>query len=97
MPQASISFGLTASPLEGAIVQLTYRYYDLYFSDWSPTSREYSDGDTPDRVDIWRIPAYGIVDLNAFYDIPFEKPQLFLNIRNLLDKVYLQDSTDNSR
>ena len=44
MPQASMNFGLTASPTEGAKVQLTYRYYDLYWSDWSPTSREYSEG-----------------------------------------------------
>ncbi len=101
MPQASMNFGLTASPLEGAKVQLTYRYYDLYWSDWSPTSREYSDGDEPDRMKSWRVPAYGIVDLNASYDIPFEfrgaKPQLVLNVRNLLDEVYVQDATDNSR
>ena len=96
-----MNFGLTTSPLEGAKVQLTYRYYDLYYSDWSPTSREYSDGDTPDRLNTWRIPAYGIVDLNASYDIPFEfrgaKPQLVLNVRNFLDEVYVQDATDNSR
>ena len=45
-PQTSFSLGLTASPVDGALVQATYRYYDSYFADWSPTSREYSDGDT---------------------------------------------------
>ena len=49
-----MNFGLNYLPLEGAKVQLTYRYYDLYYSDWSPTSREYSDGDTPDRLNTWR-------------------------------------------
>ena len=101
MPQASINFGLSASLAEGAIVQLSYRYYDLFWSDWSPTSREYSDGENPDRMQSWRIPAYGIFDINASYDIPFEfrgsKPQIVLNIRNLFDEVYVQDATDNSR
>ena len=49
MPQASFNLGLTATPVEGAAVQLTYRRYELFYSDWSPTSREFSDGDTPDR------------------------------------------------
>ena len=101
MPQASINFGLTASPVEGAAVQLTYRYYEFNFSDWSPTSREYSDGDTPDREPSWQAPAYGIMDLNASYDIPVElgnaQMKLFLNVRNLLDEVYVQDAVDNSR
>ena len=101
MPQASLNLGLSASPVEGAIVQLSYRYYDLFWSDWSPTSREYSDGETPDRRQPWRIPAYGIFDINASYDIPFEfrgsKPQIVLNVRNLFDEVYVQDATDNSR
>ena len=57
--------------------------------------------DTPDRSKSWRVPAYGIFDLNASYDIPFEirgaKPTIILNVRNLLDEVYVQDATDNSR
>ena len=71
MPQQSINFGLTASPIDGSTVQFTYRFYDQFYSDWSPTSREYSDGDTPDRGQSWQVPAYGIVDLNASYDLPF--------------------------
>ena len=35
--------------IDGSTVQFTYRFYDQFYSDWSPTSREYSDGDTPDR------------------------------------------------
>ena len=44
-PQAGLNFGLTASPTEGSAVQLTYRRYELFYSDWSPTSREFSDGE----------------------------------------------------
>ena len=90
-----------ASPIEGSAVQLTYRFYDRFYSDWSATSREYSEGENPDRANPWQSPAYGIVDLNASYDIPMEyngiTASVVLNIRNLLDEVYVQDATDNSR
>ena len=101
MPQTSLNLGVTASPIEGSSVQLSYRFYDRFYSDWSATSREYSDGDTPDRIDPWMAPSYGIVDLNASYNLPFDfngiTASVVLNVRNLLDEVYVQDATDNSR
>ena len=101
MPQTSFNIGLSASPLEGSSVQMTYRYYDRFYSDWSATSREFSEGDTPDRGTPWMAPAYGILDLNASYNLPFDyngmTASVVLNVRNLLDEVYVQDATDNSR
>ena len=56
MPQ-NFFFGLgayTASPIEGsAMFNYHIRFYDRFYSDWSATSREYSDGDTPDRKFPW--------------------------------------------
>ena len=93
MPQSGFNLGLSASPVEGSSIQLTYRGYTLYYSDWDPTSREYSGSEAPDRVQSFRIPNYGLLDLNASYDIPFEyngaKAQVVLNVRNLLDEVYI--------
>ena len=101
MPQTSLNIGLSASPVEGSAVQLTYRWYDRFYSDWSATSREFSDGESPDRKLPWITPSYGIVDLNASYDIPMDyngiTASVVLNVRNLLDEVYIQDATDNSR
>ena len=92
---------MTTSPVEGSAVQLTYRWYDRFFADWSATSREFSDGDTPDRANPWQTPSYGIVDLNASYDLPIDyngiTASVVLNVRNLFDEVYIQDATDNSR
>ncbi len=100
-PQGSFNFGLTAYPVEGLTAQLSYRRYELFYSDWSPTSREFSDGEAADRQQSWKVPGYGIFDLNASYDLPFElagtKATVVLNVRNLLDEVYVQDATDNSR
>ena len=100
-PQASMTFGLTAAPVEGSAIQLSYRRYELYYSEWEPTNREFSDGENGDRVQPWKVPGYGIFDLNASYDLPFEyagaKASVVLNVRNLLDEVYVQDATDNSK
>ena len=101
MPQASVNFGITAAPVDGSTIQLSYRRYELFWSDWSPESREYSDGGFIDRMQPFKIPSYGILDLNASYDLPFEyngaKATIVLNVRNLLDEVYIQDAVDNSR
>ena len=99
MPQTSLNFGLTATPIEGSAVQITYRLYDRFYADWSATSREFSEGDTPDRNEPWEIPGYGILDLNASYDLPLNSisASVILNVRNLLNEVYVQDATDNSR
>ena len=101
MPQAGMNLGLTVTPVEGAKVQALYRYYALHYADWDPTTREYSDGDSQNRNLSWRTPKYGILDLNVSYDIPFEfsgvTSQVFLNIINALDELYVQDASDNSK
>jgi hypothetical protein len=101
MPQASLNFGLTTKPVDGAILQLTARHYRLFFSEWEPTSRSYSSEEDADRAQVWRTPNHTIFDLNASYYLPVDfggvKPQVTLNIRNLFDAVYVQDAVDNSR
>jgi iron complex outermembrane receptor protein len=100
-PQVSVLTGITVTPIDGAVVQISHRHYRRNYSDWSPTSREFTDESDADRAQSWLAPNYSVVDLNASYDIPFEfrgiKPQIVLNVRNLLDEVYVQDALDNSR
>jgi len=101
MPQMSVSTGLTVFPVEDAQIQLLYNYYAFHYSDWSPTSRSFSDGDIPDRKESWKTPPYGILNINARYKLPVEyngiTATVTLNVRNVLDEVYIQDATDNSR
>jgi hypothetical protein len=101
MPQTSLNLGLTASPIVGSVIQLTYRWYDRFYADWDASSREYSDGGSFSRSTPWQAPSYGIVDLNASYDLPFDyngiNATVVLNVRNLLDEVYVQDALNNSR
>ena len=101
MPQTSFNVGLSANPAAGSTVQLYYRFYDRFWADWSATSREFSNEADADRETPWQVPAYGVLDLNASYDLPFDyngiSATIVLNVRNLLDEVYVQDATDNSR
>jgi len=100
-PQTSLITGVTVTPTEGANIQLLYRYYGRFVADWSPTSRAFNEGENPDRAESWIVPNYGVLDINASYDIPFEyngiTSQLVLNVRNALDEVYVQDALDNSK
>ena len=104
MPQANMAMGVTVTPVEGAVIQFNYRYYDKHYADWGVSSREYSDDTEPtaiDRAQGWNAPGYGVLDIHGSYDLPFElgpaKPSLFLHVFNALDEVYIQDATDNSR
>jgi len=96
-PQATFAFGTTITPVEGASIQALYRYYALHYADWSVNSRE---GGT-DRMQVWKAPRYGVLDIHASYVLPFEfgavKPSLFLHVFNALDAVYIQDAVDNSK
>ena len=101
MPQASVMAALTVAPLEGTKIQAMYRFYAAHFSDWDPTSREYETEASADRDPVWKAPNYGILDINASYDVPVEfsgiTTQVYLNVLNALDALYVQDAVDNSR
>ena len=98
MPQRNLVMGLTLTPIEGATIQAIYKYYDKHIADWNISSREYdpTSGDFGGSDEIWQAPSYGVIDIHAYYDLPFElgpaKPQLFLHVFNALDEVYIQDA-----
>ena len=97
MPQRNLALGFTVTPIEGATIQAIYKYYDKHVADWNISSREYDPATGTDMTNtIWQAPSYGILDLHAYYDLPFEigpaKPQLFLHVFNALDEVYIQDA-----
>ena len=100
-PQTSMALGLTLTPMAGLSIQSLLNYYDKHYSDWSPSSREYSEGDNVDREQVWMAPSYSRLNLHVNYDLPFElagnKVSAFLHVFNALDAMYVQDATDNSR
>ena len=100
-PQTSMALGLTLTPMEGLSLQTLVNYYDNNYSDWSPSAREYDEGGSPDRDQVWMAPSYSKVNLHINYDLPMQlagtNVTVFAHVFNLLDAVYVQDATDNSR
>ncbi|MBE7538245.1 MAG: TonB-dependent receptor plug domain-containing protein [Opitutaceae bacterium] len=96
-PQSQIAYAVTFRPTRGLSLKLQGRWYDRYWSDYTPESR----GGPDDRAQPWKIPSYSIYDLHTNYDLPFgfrnADISVFLHILNLTDKVYISDATDNSQ
>ncbi|MDD3180725.1 MAG: hypothetical protein PHQ04_10280 [Opitutaceae bacterium] len=76
--------------------KLVGRWYQRYWSDYDPTSRNNS----ADRGQPWKIPNYSIFDMNLYYQLPLRNDRFdvttFVHVFNLFDKVYVSDATDNS-
>ncbi len=100
-PQTQLALAGSVFPMKGMRAQLVYKYFANYYADWDPTSRLVLDGGTADRVQSWKVPNYGLLDLHASYALPLDlngvNIKLFAHVFNLLDEVYIQDATDNSR
>jgi iron complex outermembrane receptor protein len=95
-PQTQFALGGTVFPVRGLQAQLLFRYYAANYADWEPSSRT----DESDRGQSWRAPSYGVLDLHATYDLPFDwkgvKLTLFAHVFNILDTEFIQDAVDNS-
>ncbi len=100
-PQSIYAFTLSLFPLKGMTLQGTFNYYDRYWADWDPASREVIPGVTPDRTQSWQVPSYSKIDLHFTYNLPINfggvRFQAFCHVFNVLDALYIQDAIDNSQ
>lgn len=96
-PQLQLALVTTVYPLPGLQAQLVVRHYGMNYANWDPYSRT----DPNDRKESWQAPDYNVIDIHALYDLPFSfnglKFQVFAHVFNVLDELYIQDATDNSR
>jgi hypothetical protein len=95
-PQTQLALSASVFPIPGLQAQLSLRYYDSYYAKFDPFSRT----DADDKAQVWQIPAYSLLDFNAYYRIPGQVAgvdvSVFLHVFNLLDELYVEDATDNS-
>ncbi|MBE0570704.1 MAG: TonB-dependent receptor [Ignavibacteriaceae bacterium] len=95
-PQTQLVLGFTLFFPEGLQTQLVWRYYDSYYADFDPFSRN----DETDREQVWQVPSYSLVDLHLLYRIPGQVAGLdvsvFGHVFNLFNELYVEDATDNS-
>ncbi len=94
-PQTQGILGITLYPVKQWRFQVLLRNYMDHYADWDPFSRTEED-----RQQVWKAPAYTVVDIHTSYDIPLDgdlQLQLFGHVFNVFDNVYVQDAVDNSR
>jgi iron complex outermembrane receptor protein len=99
MPQTQFAGMLIVKPINDLRIQFDARYYKNHYADFDPLTREYGEGDTPDRTQVWLTPSYFIADLHLTYALPLKGKlgvEVFAHVFNLLDGIYIQDATDNS-
>lgn len=100
-PQTQIALAGSVFPVKGLMAQLIYRYNAEFYADWDPTSRMVEGTEVPDREQVWKVPAFGIMDFHASYLLPFDVSgvsfKIFAHVFNALDSEYVQDATDNSQ
>ena len=96
-PQTQLALSPSFYPAKGFMLQFVYRYYANNYANWDPFSRT----DETDRAQSWKAPNYGVVDFHTRYSLPLGvkgmKAEVFAHVFNLLNNVFIQDATDNSR
>ncbi|HSH45534.1 MAG TPA: hypothetical protein VK966_06745, partial [Longimicrobiales bacterium] len=103
-PQKQFAYQASLFPFDGAYLQLVGKTYLDHYADFNPFDR--TDPTTPseggDRgVQSWKIPNYNVFDIHAGYSLPRSLTrdldiELFANMFNLFDTVYISDALDNS-
>jgi len=96
-PQTQFAYTTTLFPIDGLYIQLVGKSFMNHYSDYSPFDRD----DPNDRAQPWQAPDYSVFDLHAGFNVPRSATgaldvQLFANVFNLFDAVYIQDALDNS-
>ncbi|MBU0561164.1 MAG: TonB-dependent receptor [Bacteroidetes bacterium] len=95
-PQTQMAFSATFFPISGLVASAVYKYFDNNYANFTPFGRT----NPADTDESWKIPSYGLLDLHLAYDIPFQfsgvNLQLFANVFNALDELYVMDAADNS-
>jgi iron complex outermembrane receptor protein len=95
-PQTQFALAGTVFPIRGLLAQIVYKYYAQNYADWDPFSRTI----VGDRAQSWKAPSYGVADIHASYDLPFDlkgaKLMLFAHIFNVFDTKFISDAVDNS-
>lgn len=92
-PQTQLGGILRLSPIPALYFTVSYFYYDRFWATFDPETRTNPN----DRAQPWRLPAYGLMDLAAGYEVPIStetRIRLFGNIHNLLNTRYIVTALD---
>ena len=100
-PQYQLAYALSLFPSGGLYLQLVGKSFGKHYANFDPFSRR----DIQEAgIQSWRPPGYTVFDFHASYRLSQEMSapfggnvRLFIHGFNILDALYIQDATDNSR
>jgi iron complex outermembrane recepter protein len=88
--QTILAFGADYNLMKGLWMGVNYNYFDRLYGNFVPENRKTNIGDA------WKMPSYGLVDMNMKYDfnIGATNATLRLNAYNILNTRYFSEGTD---
>jgi len=91
--QTTAAVGLRYEVMKGLTFGVDYNYYDRLYAQFDPIDRDSSEDE---GVEAWKVPAYGLVDLNMTYDFDISafNSSLYVNVYNLGNTEYIADAQD---
>lgn len=99
-PQQQVGGSLRFEPVKGFYIKAQYTLFNKMYAQFNPAEykKDKTTGGTDyrtNRVEPWKMPSYGLVDLFAGYTFKLEKVTLNINasINNLLNTVYVTDAS----
>ncbi|MCF8294459.1 MAG: TonB-dependent receptor [Bacteroidales bacterium] len=92
---------LRFEPIKNLYISAQYIYFDRYYADFTPTLMDESSSisSSTDPIDSWKIPAYGLMDLNMGYGFKVQKSRIDIrfSMTNVLNTLYISDATNNDQ
>jgi iron complex outermembrane receptor protein len=97
-PQKQFAYQATVFPIDGAYLQVVGKSFLDHYSDFNPFDRT---DQSESGIQPWQAPNYSVFDLHAGFAVPpsFTRNiqlELFANVFNVFDQVYIADALDNS-
>jgi len=100
-PQQQLGGSLRIEPIKGLYFKPQYTFFNKMYAQFDPTVFSYKkqSSDRTDyrnnKVDSWKIPGYGVLDLFMGYTIKNEKSTITINasMNNVLNTVYVTDAS----
>ncbi len=92
--QTTFALGADYEAIPGTRLRLDFNYYDNLYADFDPNNRN-----TPDVVQAWKVPAYGLMDFGLTQNFKFGGFDAVLNgnINNIFDTEYIADARDGNQ
>ena len=93
--QTTAALGVKYDLLPDLTIGADYNYYADYYAQFDPSDR---DDESEAGVDSWKLPAWGLFDVNLTYKFKLAglDTSLYGNVYNVTDTQYISDANDGS-